>query len=684
MTRRFIPQAVTWVAGGIGAGSALHLLNQHGAGLVIAGAGLAIGCGTGVIGYRKHRRETLIRTCREALAPTIGAKGTLLAKGWREGTPRRLVIRYASTAQDDAPTWRTNITETLERRLGCGVRIIEHDRRKLLLIIETTSNREADPEQDRISRTVADLMGRSARVTKIQRHETGKIKKIHVTGIPTTKLATPGYRTRVERTFGAVHNGRWRCQWDLTSDRMHFEVRPDFPGIVRLPVNKINANQNILATYDKVKIPFAVDEDGNEVVWRPAHDPNLMVVGAPGTGKTVFQHSVLATVVRYGWPVWVVDGKAIEFLGWRTWPNVQIVASTIEEQAAVITRTHELMEHRYQLINNGKASEEDFEPLLLFLDEWADFRQNLLAWYTHSKPKGAPTKPRILALVGSIARKGRSARIHLVFGTQRPDAEYFGGDMRDNFRARISLGSLSPQGAMMVWQDPTIGVAIPRLCRGRATTINDANRPIEVQTYFVQDPRKAHRSGNPDDLQQLNALMPDETMRLYERLLIVPPDYEDISNKGSEYQAWCTAAWTRASARPDLDPVNSSKVDHQRSRAMASPMTLFGLDHRSLAAPALEDADDELTEDLTEITQTIPDLRYSTPEVSDPMSLSVGDQVEIEPDVWVTVDEIPDEDPMDPDQVAICWRDDEGNEGIYSLSWTDRISSRQPLMEEAA
>jgi len=111
-------------------------------------------------------------------------------------------------------------------------------------------------------------------------------------------------------------------------------------------------------------------------------------------------------------------------------------------------------------------------------------------------------------------------------------------------------------------------------------------------------------------------------------------------------------------------------------------MTLFGLDHRSLAAPALEDADDELTEDLTEITQTIPDLRYSTPEVSDPMSLSVGDQVEIEPDVWVTVDEIPDEDPMDPDQVAICWRDDEGNEGIHSLSWTDRINSRQPLMEE--
>ena len=577
MTRRFIPQAVTWVAGGIGAGSALHLLNQHGTGLVIAGAGLAIGCGTGVIGYRQHRRETLIRTCREALAPTIGAKGTLLAKGWREGTPRRLVIRYASTAQDDAPTWRTNITETLERRLGCGVRIIEHDRRKLLLIVETTSNREADPEQDRISRTVADLMGRSARVTKIQRHETGKIKKIHVTGIPTTKLATPGYRTRVERTFGAVHNGRWRCRWDLTSDRMQFEVRPDFPGIVRLPVKETNANQNILATYDKVKIPFAVDEDGNEVTWRPAHDPNLMVVGAPGTGKTVFQHSVLATVARYGWPVWVVDGKAIEFLGWRTWPNVQIVASTIEEQAAVITRnprtdgtplpTHQQRKSQRRRLRTTAALPRRMgrlptKPACLVHPQQTKRR-------THQTPPPGP---------GGIHRtQGRSARIHLVFGTQRPDAEYFGGDMRDNFRARISLGSLSPQGAMMVWQDPTIGVAIPRLCRGRATTINDANRPIEVQTYFVQDPRKAHRSGNPDDLQQLDALMPDETMRFYERLLIVPPDDDDISKKGSEYQAWCTAAWTRASARPDLDPVNSSEVDHQ-------PLPRHGVPHDPVRA----------------------------------------------------------------------------------------------------
>jgi DNA segregation ATPase FtsK/SpoIIIE, S-DNA-T family len=41
---------------------------------------------------------------------------------------------------------------------------------------------------------------------------------------------------------------------------------------------------------------------------------------------------------RNGWPVWVVDGKSVEFLGFQDWPNVQIVATSIEQQVAVITR----------------------------------------------------------------------------------------------------------------------------------------------------------------------------------------------------------------------------------------------------------------------------------------------------------------------------------------------------------
>jgi hypothetical protein len=64
------------------------------------------------------------------------------------------------------------------------------------------------------------------------------------------------------------------------------------------------------------------------------------------------------------------------------------------------------MEHRYELITSGRARGLDFEPLLLSLDEWADFRGNLMAWYAEIKVKGDSTKPPVLTKAASIGRRG--------------------------------------------------------------------------------------------------------------------------------------------------------------------------------------------------------------------------------------------------------------------------------------
>lgn len=688
MDRSFIPKAITWAGGGVGVAAAMPLLGQPDFALVAGGGGLAMGAGVGVLGYRKAQRDELQASAREALAPIIGPSRVVFKqwKGW-PGVPHRILIRYSPAAKDEDPAWSGAVTDVLSHRLGIKVKVTKHDRRKRKLWAQSTQpNGKPDPDQERISRTVSDLMGKDARVSKLDRADDGTVTKIEVRGIPTTKLAVAGYRAKIERTFATVHPGRWRCSWDLQQDRMRFEIRPDFPKLIRLPA-AATVNRDVLSAYDKVKIPFGVDEDGNELAWRPAIDPNLMVVGSPGTGKTVFEHGILATVSQFGWPIWVLDGKAVEFLGFRTWPNVQLVAARVEEQVALINRAHELMEHRYQLINTGQASEDDFEPLMVFVDEWADFRANLLAWYATAKGKGAPAKPAVLEKVASIARKGRTSRIHLLFATQRPDADYFGGDMRDNFRARISMGRLSPQGAMMMWQDPNIGTTVPRGCRGRATTINDANRAVEVQTFFVQDPRKAQRRQDPEDLEHLDTLRPAEQMINHERLIIVPPD-DAIAQDVPAYRAWCEADWTLASARPDLDPAQTRTPDSQRSREMASPLAMFGINTPPRSRPADTSLEDEHTEEVGE--DTIGDYTAVTAEgygpaaPSDPMALEIGDLFELDEGIWVTLDQEPDEDPMNPGGVALCWRDDEGNEGIHAVGWTDQVTIRRPVLEEAA
>ena len=195
------------------------------------------------------------------------------------------------------------------------------------------------------------------------------------------------------------------------------------------------------------------------------------------TSNTSTTHALLAHITQYGWPVWIADGKAIEFLGFRDWPNVQVVASSIEEQVAVIHRAWELMEHRYQLITQGRARIEEFEPLMVFVDEFTDLKANLLSWYSTIKVKGDPSKPATLAELGSLARKGRTSRVHIVMATQRGDAEILTGEMRENFTQRISVGRISPQSAQMMWDNPVTGVTLPREI-GRASCRERVSDPV--------------------------------------------------------------------------------------------------------------------------------------------------------------------------------------------------------------
>lgn len=405
------------------------------------------------------------------------------------------------------------------------------------------------------------------------------------------------------------------------------------------------------------------------------------------THNTVLEHTVLVGVSRYGWPIWVVDGKAIEFLGWRTWPNVQIVATTIEQQIATIHRAWQLMEYRYKLIVSGQAGENDFEPMMLFLDEFADFRANLMSWYATVKKKGDPTKPPVLEKVASIARKGRSSRIHLLFATQRPDAEYFGGDMRDNFRARISMGRLSPQGAMMMWQDPVTGTTVPRGCRGRATTIDDNSHPVEIQTYRVPDPRKMAREHNQEHHTILDGLRPAASR--HDRLLICPPD-GDMDDDSSFYRLVAGARWVRAGDRPDLDPLLALPVTAEESRAMASPMAMFGLggtftafDMPDRQAPASDGGVSDGGEESSGSSGDVDVLAGYGPAVDvDPESVAVGDLVLVDDaGMWAVVDEQPDADLIDTECMAICWRDDADNQGILSVPFGERVTIRHPLEE---
>ncbi len=738
---------------GVGAGAPLF---GYAALSVPAAAGLSIGAVyAGVAGKKKQLRDVEVDEVIERLCPVMGipeaTRAVLSVSKWSGGTPGvpgKLTVYYTSAQPLNDDTWFDDICEVFEDQGWGFFALAEHDPNRRRLIFTPAAEPEREPSDSeavaRAKRYVGQLLGPTATVTAIDVDtKTGEVTSMMVRHEIGSKLVSDGYRTRVERAINAMFPGRWRAKWNHHTDEVTFEQRAAFPDSVWLPAPDIDPDVDLLASYDSVEIPYGVDEDGNEVVWRPAIDPNLMLIGPPGSGKTVTAHNLLVNFSRRGWPIWVLDGKYVEFLGFQDWPNVQVVATTIEQQVAMVHRARDLMEYRYQKIVTGEATEADFEPVLVFLDEWAEFRGNVEDWYTSVKPKGGPRQPPVLAMLASMARKARTSRVHLVFGTQRPDAIYFLGDMRDNFAMRISMGRLSPQAATMMWQSPTIGTSVPRKCRGRGTTVTDNYQPLEIQCYRVPDPRKT-RDGTPDaDL--LDRLRPPVTR--HPRLLIVPPESLpdiDASDETSEpapltYFDYVAADWVLASDRPDLDPVlKRARMNRDTDRRIASPTALLGLlgapetptkrpamadfvdldTYRrptlakndpaaaaafldKLADPAIRTEQSNLDQTRTRLTvvkEAVDDAALS--EESDyafasgdehedqygpvqdvrAADVALGDLLLMEDtDEWVVVDTEPEPDIIEDSLLSLTWRSDTDEVGDLAIPDSSYVSIRKPV-----
>lgn len=679
---------------------------------VVLAAGVLVGCLVAVRGELWRRRHELEDRLLEALAPLLGVrqldrriiKVARWTHGW-PGSPRKIRVHYAPGAADGESAWKSEVLEIVTGRLLVPYEVSRHDRRKCTLVLRLVSGQEEGTEppyaQVRAERAVSELIGPTAKVTGVEL-EGEELRSISVTHQAGAKLAASGYRTRIERVISTMMPGRWRAVWDLEGDSVRFEVRPTLPSSVWLPPKTPTQTDDLLKNYREVKIPCAVDEDGKEVLWYPARVPQAMLTGGTGTGKTSMAHALLGQITQYGWPVWVLDAKRVEFLEFRTWPNVQMVAGSIPHQVALVHAAWELMEYRYQLIEDGKATVNDFEPLVVFLDEFAEFRSNLLEWYAQIKRQGDPSKPPTLAEVASLARKARTARIHLVLSTQRPDAEFLGGEMRDNFGFRMSMGRLSPQGAMMMWENPAVGVALPRACTGRATATHEDGKPVEVQCYRFPDLTAPEES---EEGQLLEKIRPTEER--WPRLVLVPPeaptdeDGTPILDKktgevvGPSFRDFAQARWDLAENRPDLDPLVHTDRDREGpdGRELASTLAALGIrtpngaQSRNLrsvdppvytepAAPVFESAEDAGDEYAG----------YAQPAATSPHGLMVGDLIEVEEGtgIWVVVDEPPEDDPVAPGMVAVSWRGDGDESGSVSLPDDTQIQVRRPEEDEAA
>lgn len=177
--------------------------------------------------------------------------------------------------------------------------------------------------------------------------------------------------------------------------------------------------------------------DGKPLVFDLAQTPHLLLGGTTGSGKSVCLNALLLSLLSYAEQrplrFALIDPKQVEFSAWRG--HRQLFCDVATDSAAathLLEALVEEMERRNSQfsalgatnIADARSKGDQSEWIVLAVDELAD-----LVMQDKANQK----------LLTRLAQKSRSAGIHMILATQRPDAATFVGALRTNCPARIAL-----------------------------------------------------------------------------------------------------------------------------------------------------------------------------------------------------------------------------------------------------
>lgn len=196
----------------------------------------------------------------------------------------------------------------------------------------------------------------------------------------------------------------------------------------------------------QLPVAVGVSPAGEHVHLDLVQLPHLLVAGSTMSGKTVFLHAVLLSLIARLSPdqleLLIIDPKATDFVQYNGLPylrggRVFTEAEDAIEQLRGLTdeelrsRTRALQQARCPNLAEYNAAnpEEAIRPIVVVIDEYADLMAVL------SKRDRQEFEKEI----NRLAQRARSVGIHLVLATQRPTTDVVTGLLKANMPCRVSF-----------------------------------------------------------------------------------------------------------------------------------------------------------------------------------------------------------------------------------------------------
>ncbi|MFN3567908.1 MAG: DNA translocase FtsK, partial [Caldimicrobium sp.] len=204
-------------------------------------------------------------------------------------------------------------------------------------------------------------------------------------------------------------------------------------------LKEILSHENFKASPSPLTIALGKDISGKPVVTDLKKMPHLLIAGSTGSGKSIFIHSIILSIIYKSKPEEVrflmVDPKRIELSVYDGIPY--LLHPVVLEPKMATQALHwavQEMERRYNLfeelsVRNLESYNEEFEEklpyIVIIIDELADLM--------------VISSREVETLLTRLAQMARAAGIHLIVATQRPSVDVITGLIKANFPARLSF-----------------------------------------------------------------------------------------------------------------------------------------------------------------------------------------------------------------------------------------------------
>lgn len=615
------------------------------------------------------------------------------------GHPSNLTVYYGRSIDATNPEWAAKLLAVANRELSDGtvefkIDSVNNTRKKLVLKAVLTAEQEAvneteDEKRERIITEAAKkLLGEEANA-RFVRDEQGVLTEIHIEHNRTLELEmNPSSKARITRAMLTRIPGSYRCNWDPHQDVLSFTRRKEFPAIVSLPAHAQPMRQSFddgasYKAYKKFEILLGLNEEGQWATWNPTKDAHLLITGRTGYGKTISLHNIIQQITQAGYRVWLCDGKWIELLGYDEWPNVELIANSVPTQIRMLKHIHEIMQERYTLLRKRQATVYDFDPIFFVCDELSEMKSNIADFYAAHKVKNMPSKSEVDSWIGSLARLARKALIHMVVGLQRPDASLMNGETRENFGGRMSLGQMGRDASIMMWENASIGCAVPG-AKGRALAMMHGE-PTMIQSILAPNPDP--KDSDYDAVKVKNNL-PVHTLYTMKTIKELEEKTQVHNQKTDEFEEAPTP-WTDYLTAPilaaDGEPI---EISVRRSEALKAQLKVIEASATATGEPTVDTVKMPIVTPEVVMASEAPEA--SAPEEFDnavwgeeqtgpAQNLSESDLVEVEGE-WVVVNSLV-EDPFGSGDLILDYRTINGESGSFTMSHDQQLNTRKARSE---